>query len=400
MDTLAPFLQQRKVPIDIEHTTKVDKLLRLFCSTVEIFLPHLIRTNYLMAEFSFCNSSQELSLINTGITEALMGLKSSQAPLTSSSVRQLNEAEEIKLVERHVSEMERIVGQINQRIDHRPWESLSWEDRENHVNNNNARTSRALLLTTTTPLFPNTNGISSPSSHSLSSSSSLRLGSIPASSECPAGVRLTSLSLRRGLPFLSRGPPGWGKARMTLFSRTSNPFLPLFEGHQRINSLYPHLRSPSAVHHRAMSPNSPKVVHLSDSHGNCFSLPVLFRLFFRVPYMDPPHPPFSSLLCPPPPGVPTYIPSYSIPESSAAKKRKPKSDLPEVHRSVFCFFFLLLLLPSLFLLMSYSDQYSPKTRVLSGLTWSRLDKRNATFSPLSDGRGNCHGSILVNTAPV
>lgn len=142
MDTLAPFLQQRKVPIDIEHTTKVDKLLRLFCSTVEIFLPHLIRTNYLMAEFSFCNSSQELSLINTGITEALMGLKSSQAPLTSSSVRQLNEAEEIKLVERHVSEMERIVGQINQRIDHRPWESLSWEDRENHVNNNNARTSR------------------------------------------------------------------------------------------------------------------------------------------------------------------------------------------------------------------------------------------------------------------
>ncbi|CAE1171177.1 unnamed protein product [Acanthosepion pharaonis] len=41
------------------------------------------------------------------------------------------------------------------------------------------------------------NGISSSSSHSLSSSSSLRLGSIPASSECPAGVRLTSLSLRR-----------------------------------------------------------------------------------------------------------------------------------------------------------------------------------------------------------
>ncbi|CAE1270257.1 unnamed protein product [Acanthosepion pharaonis] len=43
----------------------------------------------------------------------------------------------------------------------------------------------------------NPNGISSSSSHSLSSSSSLRLGSIPASSESPAGVRFTSLSLRR-----------------------------------------------------------------------------------------------------------------------------------------------------------------------------------------------------------
>ncbi|CAE1169734.1 unnamed protein product [Acanthosepion pharaonis] len=58
------------------------------------------------------------------------------------------------------------------------------------------------------------------------SSSSLRLGSIPASPECPAGVQFTSLSLRRGLQFLPLGPPGWGRARMTLFSQTSNPFLP------------------------------------------------------------------------------------------------------------------------------------------------------------------------------
>ncbi|CAE1296939.1 GLIS1_3 [Acanthosepion pharaonis] len=83
--------------------------------------------------------------------------------------------------------------------------------------------------------------------------------------------------------------------------------------------------------------------------------------------------------------------------STITEQRKPKS---EVRRSVFCFFFLLLLLPSLFLLMSLLDQYSPKTRVRSGLTWSRLDKTNATFSPLSDGRGNSHGPILVNTAPV
>ncbi|CAE1295821.1 unnamed protein product [Acanthosepion pharaonis] len=74
--------------------------------------------------------------------------------------------------------------------------------------------------------------------------------------------------------------------------------------------------------------------------------------------------------------------------SAMNEQRKPKSDLPEVRRSVFCFFFLLLLLPSLFLLMSLSDQYSPKTRVLSGLTRSRLDKTNATFSSLSDGRAN------------
>ncbi|CAE1309812.1 unnamed protein product [Acanthosepion pharaonis] len=86
-----------------------------------------------------------------------------------------------------------------------------------------------------------------------------KLGSIPASSECPAGVRFTSLSLQRQhitgevwpflqqtvylclspscmfSPFLppsrqprcgSRGPPGRGRARKTLFSRTSNPFLP------------------------------------------------------------------------------------------------------------------------------------------------------------------------------
>ncbi|CAE1294670.1 unnamed protein product [Acanthosepion pharaonis] len=56
--------------------------------------------------------------------------------------------------------------------------------------------------------------------------------------------------------------------------------------------------------------------------------------------------------------------------SSMSEKRKLKSDLPEVRRSVFCFFFLLLLLPSLFLFMSLSDQYSPKTRVFSGLTRS------------------------------
>ncbi|CAE1332292.1 unnamed protein product [Acanthosepion pharaonis] len=48
-------------------------------------------------------------------------------------------------------------------------------------------------------LFNCANGISSSSSHSLSSSSSLRLGSITASSEGPAGVRFTSLSLRRGV---------------------------------------------------------------------------------------------------------------------------------------------------------------------------------------------------------
>ncbi|CAE1173437.1 unnamed protein product [Acanthosepion pharaonis] len=41
------------------------------------------------------------------------------------------------------------------------------------------------------------NVISSSSSHSLSPSSSLRLGSIPASLECLAGVRFTSLSLRK-----------------------------------------------------------------------------------------------------------------------------------------------------------------------------------------------------------
>ncbi|CAE1320877.1 unnamed protein product [Acanthosepion pharaonis] len=45
--------------------------------------------------------------------------------------------------------------------------------------------------------FATAKGISSSSSHSLISSSSLRLGSIPASSECPAGVRFTALSLRR-----------------------------------------------------------------------------------------------------------------------------------------------------------------------------------------------------------
>ncbi|CAE1269582.1 unnamed protein product [Acanthosepion pharaonis] len=52
------------------------------------------------------------------------------------------------------------------------------------------------------------NGISSSFSHSLSSSSSLRLGSIPASSEFPAGVRFTSLSLRRvvGLTSISSLP--------------------------------------------------------------------------------------------------------------------------------------------------------------------------------------------------
>ncbi|CAE1258252.1 unnamed protein product [Acanthosepion pharaonis] len=71
-----------------------------------------------------------------------------------------------------------------------------------------------------------------------------------------------------------------------------------------------------------------------------------------------------------------------------------------VRHSVFCFFFFLLLLPCLFLLMSLLDQYSPKTRVLFGLTCSRLDKTNANFSPLSDGRGNSHGSILVNTTPA
>ncbi|CAE1285704.1 unnamed protein product [Acanthosepion pharaonis] len=124
---------------------------------------------------------------------------------------------------------------------------------------------------------------------------------------------------RRG----SRGPPGLGRARMTIFSRTTNPFLP-----------------------------SIRVIGISNT---------LFHLD----------------------------------RSAMSEQRKPKSDLLEVRHSVFCFFFSFLLLPSLFL----SDQYSLKTRVLSGLTRSRLDKTNATISPLSDGRGNSHGSILV-TAPV
>ncbi|CAE1282865.1 unnamed protein product [Acanthosepion pharaonis] len=47
----------------------------------------------------------------------------------------------------------------------------------------------------------------------------------------------------------------------------------------------------------------------------------------------------------------------------------------------------------------FTDQYSPKTRVLSGLTWSQLDKTNATFTPLSDKCSNSNASILV-TAPI
>ncbi|CAE1153080.1 unnamed protein product [Acanthosepion pharaonis] len=62
------------------------------------------------------------------------------------------------------------------------------------------------------------------------------------------------------------------------------------------------------------------------------------------------------------------VPDHTTYLSAMSEQRKPKNDLPEVRRSVFCFIFLLLLFPSLFPLMSLSDQYSPKTRVLSGLT--------------------------------
>ncbi|CAE1282431.1 unnamed protein product [Acanthosepion pharaonis] len=48
------------------------------------------------------------------------------------------------------------------------------------------------------------------------SSSSLRLGSIPASSECPAGVRLTSLSLRRS----SRPSPAAVGTQQQLFKQS------------------------------------------------------------------------------------------------------------------------------------------------------------------------------------
>ncbi|CAE1274092.1 unnamed protein product [Acanthosepion pharaonis] len=63
-----------------------------------------------------------------------------------------------------------------------------------------------------------------------------------------------------------------------------------------------------------------------------------------------------------------------------SEKRKPKVTYLWSVAPCFVSFFLLLLLPSLFLVMSLLDQYSPKTRVLSSLTWSRLDKTNLLSS--------------------
>ncbi|CAE1301328.1 SMG9 [Acanthosepion pharaonis] len=137
------------------------------------------------------------------------------------------------------------------------------------------------------------------------------------------------------------GPPEWGRARITLFSRTSNPFFP-------------------SIGVRVVPFG---VVHLSPERTYSSKVTAPTPLLRIVSFID---------------------------LSAMSKQWQPKSDLPEVRHSVFCFFFLLFL-PSLFLLMSLPDKYCLKARVLSGLTRSRLDKTNATFSPLSDSHGNSHG---------
>ncbi|CAE1316072.1 unnamed protein product [Acanthosepion pharaonis] len=55
---------------------------------------------------------------------------------------------------------------------------------------------------------------------------------------------------------------------------------------------------------------------------------------------------------------------------------------------------VLFLFPPSFASFSFPP-YSLKTRVLSGLTQSRLDKTNATFSPLSDGHSNSYGKMAT-----
>ncbi|CAE1170716.1 unnamed protein product [Acanthosepion pharaonis] len=166
------------------------------------------------------------------------------------------------------------------------------------------------------------------------------------------------LDNRDGLQFLPRGPPGWGRARMTLFSRTSNPFLPSIRvrvvpfgvvhlspartvyglplpyttkscartRHKSCSSA-PMTLVASIVCRRVAGPMS--TILASPTHqpistrcglvksmtqipvspiGNCLSLPVLFHLFFLVPYPDT---------------LPVLLfhhylgPSYSIPESFA-----------------------------------------------------------------------------------
>ncbi|CAE1230763.1 unnamed protein product [Acanthosepion pharaonis] len=140
------------------------------------------------------------------------------------------------------------------------------------------------------------------------------------------------------------GPPGWGRARMTLFSRTSNPCLP---------SIRVRIVPFGVVHLSPARIGSSRVTRSSTA-----PTPSLLTTGRKVP---------DHTTCP-------------TSQSAMSEQRKPKCDLPEVHHSVFCFFFLFLLFHSLFLLMSFSDQYSSKTRVLSGLNWSRLDKCNLLSS--------------------
>ncbi|CAE1302098.1 unnamed protein product [Acanthosepion pharaonis] len=113
------------------------------------------------------------------------------------------------------------------------------------------------------------------------------------------------------------------------------PFSLSVGGTSVLTRFIPSLRSPSTVHHRALCLNSPQVVQLGPKDlglvkpitqipgspiGNCLSLPVFFHLFFRIPYLDPlPVLLFHHYLDPP--GVPTYTPSFSIPELLAGPSR-------------------------------------------------------------------------------
>ncbi|CAE1283425.1 unnamed protein product [Acanthosepion pharaonis] len=236
--------------------------------------------------------------------------------------------------------------------------------------------------------YRRTNGIPSSSSHSLSSSSSLRLGSIPASSECPAGVRFTSLILQRQhitgevWPFLclspsrmfspilplsrqprrgGRAPPWWGRARMTLFSWTSNPFLPSI----RV-SVVPfgvvHLspaRTDSVQVTRSSSAPTPSLLTTSrkvpDHTSSSCQLPLSHEKRPTTERKEKYLTQWWRFNCKVN-KVKTRSTILLADISAMSEQRKRKSDLPEIRHSVFCFFSILLLLP--FSFPSY-DPYRP-----------------------------------------
>ncbi|CAI9729285.1 Hypothetical predicted protein [Octopus vulgaris] len=101
----------------------LENLFHVLCSSIEIFIPHLTKTIFLLSEFPLNNSSCDIVLINTGITDPLVMKKNSSSVIQDISTDvEVSPQQELVLLKRQIKDFQLIVYEISQKIHVNPWE--------------------------------------------------------------------------------------------------------------------------------------------------------------------------------------------------------------------------------------------------------------------------------------